>query len=133
MKRFLPLIAIALIFSACNNDVMLESFTKDDCIRLIVNEVELKRYDPLDCQLSYDPDNHEFRVEDDELKDYFKLTLSDLPTEEGQLVRAGIEWTTTRSIESRNNVALEVVKIEGDKVWLWNGPAYIAAVVRILE
>ena len=67
------------------------------------------------------------------MSDYFLVRFDRTPDALGQRVSADIEWTTRDNIQKKNNVTLEVGKIEGDKVWLWSQSARIGLTVRILE
>ena len=65
--------------------------------------------------------------------DYFCVTLNAIPVQEGETVMGDLRWTTSTSINSRNRIALEAVKVEGDEIWLWNRQSQTALVIRVLE
>lgn len=133
MKRF-PLIFLLCIFVAsCHQEAIDESFLLDDSVRMIYEGREVFRYEALNCQLSFNKENREFCSGTDTMSDYFAVRLNDIPFQTGQTVSGWLEWTTTTSIRTKDNVALEVVRLEGDIVWLWNSSGRTGLVIRVLD
>lgn len=90
-------------------------------------------YDPLDCQFSFSRDRREFRAHTDNMSDFYAVTLSDIPTQTGEVVTGDLVWTTQRDVLSRKNLTLEVVRVEGEQFWLWSHAGRIGLMLRILE
>ena len=133
MKRLALIIAALFALCACRKEVPDEKFILDDEVKLMMDDVTLLSYAPATCQIAYNSDNNFFVICTDNLSDYVTIELSETPREEGQTVYGNILWATdAHGIDARRNVALQVVKIQGDKVWLWNSNGGIKAVIRLL-
>jgi len=109
-----------------------KAFTKDNTVRMEVAHEEILRYDSATCQESFNRKNSTFCVGTDTMSDFFSLDLSSLPTEEGQTIISSLMWTTPSDIQKEESVAFEVIKLEGDRVWLWDSANSIGIVVRFL-
>lgn len=135
MKRFLILLMIAVtgcLCSSCVDDNSIPEFTKDERIRMTYGGREMFVYNPLTCQLAFNREHCEFRAHTDNMSDYITVKFDMLPEHSDQEVTATVTWTTDTSVETRKNVTLKVVRLEGDKVWLWGKSSRIAMTVRIL-
>lgn len=133
-KSSLFLLATCLFIASCKSPAPDPTVLLDSNPQIVVrNEVKFS-YREADCQLGFNRSKAEFRMMTDNMSSHAIIVLNDIPTEKGQRVVAErISWTTHNDIESRNNVALEVLKIEGGNIWLWSAREEIAAVVSILE
>ena len=107
-------------------------FLTDATLRMAVGKTEIITYNPLTCQYAYNADNLEFRLHTDNMSDYFIVRLQAEPTEEDQMITAGlVRWTSpTGADEVRKNIVLQVVKMEGDVVWLWYSRESLKMTVR---
>lgn len=133
MKVKAILATVALIcFCACSNDIF-PKFVADESIHLEVDGELQLRYDETYCQLGFSRDRRQFRMCTDSMSDYFAVRMDRIPVSEGDILNADLTWTTSRDVMTRKNIALEVVKTEGDKFWLWNEQGRIALVIRILD
>ena len=134
MKRItLTLMILALVVCSCDRNKEMQALVQDGTVRLTVGGVTQFTYDPSTCQMGFCREKGEFRMGTDNMSDYFILKVSAIPTSEGEVVSGDLVWTTWSSIQSKNRIALEAVKLEGDKIWLWNSSTRIGAVVRVLE
>ena len=127
---------IALLFTltACvEGGTYTPEFLTDATLRMAVGKTDIITYAPLSCQYAYNSDNMEFRLHTDNMSDYFIIRLQAEPTEEDQMVTAGLlRWTSpTGADQVRKNIALQVVKMEGDVVWLWYSRESIKMTVRV--
>ena len=127
------LIAAAAFLCSCNPDATRTAFSESDAIRLQVGRSDQFVYDPLTCQLAFNRSTGEFRAHTDNMSDYFAAVLSEIPTSVGQMLLADLTWTTHDNVLTRKNLTLEVIRLEGDKVWLWSQSGQIGLTVRILE
>jgi len=128
-KLLLPL--LLLMLCSC------EQFDKNSFLAIADVRLEVLGggsivYESLGWQQSYNPARNEFRVCTDTASDYFILTLSQTPSFEGQQVTGSLKWTTYSTVESKKNIAFEVIKIEGDKIWLSSKNGQFAACVRLI-
>jgi len=133
LKSIIAVLSLAVVLSACESKgTYTPEFLTDNTLRLAVGRTEVITYDPLTCQYAYNTSTLEFRLHTDNMSDYFIVRLQEEPTEEDQTVTAGlIRWTTpTGADEVRKNIALQVVKLEDDVIWLWNSRESIKMTVR---
>lgn len=131
----LILVAIALLlpmYSCVEKGTYTPEFLTDSTLRLAVGQTEILTYNPLNCQYAYNTEKLEFRLHTDNMSDYFIVRLQEEPTEEDQMITAGlIRWTSpTGPDEVRKNIVLQVVKLEDDVVWLWNSRESIKMTAR---
>ena len=136
MKRIKIIVAFFVLLvapQACvEHGTYTPEFLTDATLRMAVGKNDIITYNPLTCQYAWNSDNLEFRLHTDNMSDYFILRLQAEPTEEEQLVTAGLlRWTSpTGADEVRKNIVLEVVKIEDDVIWLWYSRESIKMTVR---
>ena len=136
MKAVKFILAFALLLvalPACIEEgTYTPEFLTDSTLRMAVGKTNIITYNPLTCQYAFNSDNMEFRLHTDNMSDYFIVRLQSEPTEEDQMVTAGlVRWTSpTGADEIRKNIVLQVVKMEDDVVWLWNSRESIKMTVR---
>jgi len=133
MKKILLILAVSVLMYACDRNAELRSLTEDATIRLSVQGVTQLTYDPSTCQLGFCRQKCEFRVNTDNMSDFFIITLDRIPAVLNSEVTGNIVWTSSSKLEHKENVALEVVKLEGDKIWLWNRQEGVEALVQVLD
>lgn len=122
-----------LFLVACDQSNLINAFTESAEIRLQIGSDIVFRYDPLTCQISFNSGTLEFMAFNDNMSDYYSLTLDEIPTSVGQPVRADVTWTTSTDVYTRNNIAFEVTRLEGDRIWLWSSSARIGASLQVLD
>ena len=123
----------ALFAAACEpQGIYTPEFLTDASLRMEVGKQQIFNFNPLSCQLACNVERKEFRMHTDTMSEYVLLTLSSLPSEEGEILTASqLIWTSPGGAdETRKNIALEVVKLEGDIAWLWNSRESIRMTVR---
>lgn len=121
--RLTVLLITLLLASACGpKGYYTPEFLHDSTLRLSVGDEDILRYDPYDYQYAYNRERLEFRIHTDNMSEYVLLTLNEEPVRENQVVTAlSIRWTRDKGSDViKKDIALEVVKVEGDVVWLWN-------------
>ena len=126
-------IALSLALASCNPHATEDAFAAGIDIRLQVGRSDQFVYRPETCQLAFNREERTFSAHTDTMSDYFTAKFSDIPVSLGQWVSADISWTTTDNVLSKKKLTLEVVRLEGDKVWLWSKQGRIGLTVRILE
>ena len=111
-----------------------EAFLSDTGISLKVRGVTVHTADPLTWQFGYDTSTKEFRASDDGMNEYFFVACSSVPETLGQKLDAKVTWSSEGEVKSDKG-EFEVVKIDGDKRWLWcgNKKRQIAVTVRLLK
>lgn len=135
MKRLFTILAfIALMMlGACDDSRFRNAFVENNDIRLQVGGTVHFRYDPLTCQISFSRDRREFRAQTDNTSDYYSIVLSEIPANIGQRVSGNLTWTTETDILTRDDLDLEVLRIEGDQVWLWSSSGRTGVMIKLLE
>lgn len=129
----LLLLALLLPAVSCSDERMRNAFCESEEIRLMVGGDFPFIYDPATCQLAFSRDLRQFRAHTDNMSDFFSVTLSEVPSGIGQRVSGNLIWTTHKEVLTRKNLTLEVVRIEGDQIWLWSDSGRIGLTIRILE
>lgn len=129
----LLLLLLLLLLAACSDQRMRNAFCESDEIHLMVGGDIPFTYDPNTCQLAFSRDRKEFRAHTDNMSDFYGVTLTEVPTRMGQRVQGDLIWTTETEVLTRKRLTLEVVRIEGDQIWLWSDSGRIGLGIRILE
>lgn len=133
MKKRFHILAIALaLITSCVHEEFTPEFLNDDTERMEVGGETILVYNPLTCQQAFNRERNEFRVHTDNMSDYYIIRLRELPENVGQEITASsLVWTDPDGgLSSQNDIALEVMKLEGDVVWLWNSRLSIKMIVR---
>lgn len=133
MKRLAAFLALAVLLCGCNDTRRRNAFVESEDIRLQIGSTIQFRYDPLKCQLAFSRDRGEFRAQTDNTSDYYSIVLSEIPVTLGQRVSGDLTWTTETDILTRDDLDLEVLRIEADRIWLWSSSGRIGVVIRLLE
>lgn len=133
MRKLAALVLAAVLLCGCDDSRRINAFVENNDIRLQVGSTVNFRYDPLECQLAFSRDRREFRAQTDNTSDYYSIVFSEIPSQHGQHVSADLTWTTPMDILTRDNLSLEVVRIEGDMVWLWSSSGRIGVSIKLLE
>ena len=133
MRRLAALLAIAVLLCGCNDTRRRNAFVENNDIRLQIGSTIQFRYDPLTCQLAFSRDRREFRAQTDNTSDYYSIVLSEIPANIGQRVSGDLTWTTETDILTRDDLDLEVLRIEGDQVWLWSSSGRTGVMIKLLE
>ena len=87
MRKYLPILALlVLAFTGCDNkkvEMDLDMYNSEQ-VSLMVRGKKVFVFDELNGQLAYNRTLRQFRAGNDDMSNYFVLTCSDLPREEGQ-------------------------------------------------
>lgn len=137
MKRLaiiLLFIVAAGLLTSCDPNRVNDNFLKNYDVHLKMDGNIVIRFDPLLHQQGFNRQDARFQVSNDDFSQYYCINLSTVPTSTGQQVKADIFWYSTDGTQkSKNNVTLEAVKLEGDKIWLWNRQEGVEALVQVLD
>lgn len=140
MTRFVKIICCCACAIACASachedrefDVKLPSRYDMPC--LIVSGSLKHLYDTATWQELYSPTERVFCVGNDTMSDYFRLTLSAVPAEEGQTLIGMVEWTSDTDEHRYGDLTWTVEEMTDEGlIWLWCRQRKIAVAVRILE
>lgn len=133
MKRILCIFAVLALFCACQPDRPDDTFVNSVNVKLRMYGRTVMEYDPMNCQMSYEPAERRFVVTDDRGARFYQVTMSDIPVSHGQSIKADLVWTANTGTRSKSNVALDVFKVEGDRIWLWNQKLNIEVSLILLD
>lgn len=132
LMKLLALTLVAVAAAACNPRSTDPVFLEEDTIRLSVAGKDQFVYSSNTCQLAFNRERKEFRMNTDSMSDYVTAKFNAVPEHDDQEVEATISWTTDSSVETKKNVTLKVMKLEGDTVWLWSRSAKIGLTLKLL-
>lgn len=134
MRRLGVILLLCLMaLTGCQDERQRAAFCENEGVRLLVGGSIAFSYEPNTCQLAFSRELREFRAYTDTMSDFFVASFSQIPVTLGQRMTANLTWTTEREVLTRKNLTLEVVRLEGDMVWLWSDAGRIGLTVRILE
>lgn len=134
MRRLGVILLLCLMaLTGCQDERQRAAFCENEGVRLLVGGSIAFSYEPNTCQLAFSREMREFRAYTDTMSDFFVASFSQIPVTLGQRMTANLTWTTEREVLTRKNLTLEVVRLEGDMVWLWSDAGRIGLTVRILE
>lgn len=135
-KSIMTVIAAVTAFSSCiNKGGEWENIfvNNEDDISLTIAGQKVFSYNPNTCQIGYNAGNRQYRVSDDNMSDFFILTVKKIPEEEGEMIYSTIYYTTRDRIKTEN-MDLKVVKKDNDgKIWLWNSSKKCGVVIKLFE
>ena len=135
MRKQLYIIGLLLLaLTGCKEkvDMDLDMYNSEQ-ISLMVKGKIVFTYTEGTGQLGYNRSLRQFRAGNDDMTSFFVLTLDELPRQEGQEIRGGIQWTSGSSVKS-TNLTFKVEKYNGTGlVWLWNAADKTGAIVKILN
>ena len=136
MRKYLYIMGLLILaLTGCKEkvDMDLDMYNSDQ-ISLMVKGKRVFTYAEGTGQLGYNRTLRQFRAGNDDMTDFFVLTLDQLPRQEGQEIRGNLQWTSGSSVKSSNGLTFKVEKYEGTGlVWLWNAQDKTGAVVKILN
>lgn len=132
MKHWAAIFAIVLAaLTGCRSEFLAEDFTEDRTLRMVIKGYTTFLYDPLNCQVGFNMENREFRVHTDNMSDFFIIRLDEMPSAEDQVIGGSAQWTTGDDLHSKRS-RFTVVKMDGDRIWLWSAESRIAVVLQVL-
>ena len=127
------LLALLVLPVGCEpQTVYTPEFLTDSTLRMEVGKQEILTYNPITCQTALNLHRCEFRMHTDNMSEYFIIRFSSMPSEEGESVTVeSFVWTNPSGTDqTRKNITLEVVTLEGDIAWMWNSRESIRMTVR---
>lgn len=135
-KRLLLLCTSLLLLAgcSCNKEPEIDAkFLERSSVALEIKGVAQFTYDPLKDQLSFNETQRLFRACNDTGTEYFTLSCDRLPTTKDQVIRGNLTYTRGNGVIQEPGLKLNVEKVQGDLVWLWNPDKQIALCVRTLR
>ena len=134
MKRLFPILALLFLACACRDDNFIDPFIeRTDEVCMVQRGRTVFTYNPASCQMAFNRERREFRVHTDNMSDFYTVTLSEIPSEQGRKVTGTLVWTDDNEVNARKNVTFTAERLEGDRIWLWTANGQIGVVVRVLD
>ena len=88
---------------------------------------------PTTCQIGYSSESYEFRLIDNNLRDWFVFRSDTKPTDIGQKVNAYLEYTSQNATKKLTDLTFSVEKTAQDgTTWLWNKDKKIGVIIKVL-
>ena len=135
MRKYLYIIILAaLALTGCKEKVEMDlDMYNTEQVSLMVKGKKVFTFSEDNGQLGFNRTLRQFRASNDDMSDYFVLTCSELPRQEGQEIRAELK-RGSGSHKSTSNIVFKVEKYDDTGlVWLWNATDKTGAVVKILN
>ena len=134
MKRLIPIILLLVLACSCRDDRFETAFTEGmDDVCMVQRGRTVFTYNPSTCQMAFNRERCEFRVHTDNMSDFYTVTLSAIPSEQGRKVSGTLVWTDDNEVNARKNATFTAERLEGDRIWLWTANGQIGVVVRVLD
>lgn len=124
MKKASGILILLLLLSSCSHGFDVDVFLEDPCVRLEMPNTSLRSSDR-SWQFGYRPETGVFHAVTDDSADYFILTPSSAPVPESGTFEAELRWSTEKGERRKNGLAFEILKREGDLLWLRSGNIYL--------
>lgn len=128
----IALIAAAML-TGCNTVGPEEALMPLDDISLTIKGEKQFKYSKDNFQLGFNDKEVVFRVTEDKLAHWFVLDCNELPTNEGQKIKATLEYSTDTSTKKLKDLEFVVQKTSDDGlIWLWNSSRQIGVILKHL-
>lgn len=126
------MVLAAFAASSCAEKELQEEFVVSPAeFGLTIKGTRYDRFAEETCQYGYMESNHEFRVSNDNMSDYYVLRLDRIPGV-GEETSGELVYTTEDNIVSKPGLKFKLLKVEKDYYWFWNKRNSIGTVVRKL-
>lgn len=79
----------------------------------------LFKYNPQDCQISVNVKRHQVRLQNDNQTNWLQVHLTKFPSSKGETIELELRYMSGGD-EIVNRTAMETVKTDDGKFWLWD-------------
>lgn len=125
---------MALCMVSCHATKVDPEFLTTNTTGLTVKGSTVFTFDPLTCQTAFNREKGEFRVHTDNMSDYYCVSLSTIPTSQGQKAKGDIIWTSKSQVQTKRDLSFQVEKVDrSGRLWLWSRKEAIGVLVQILD
>lgn len=133
-RSFFIIFVVAILASACVRYDLDEVLLSREDVSLTWKGKTQIVYEPATWQMACNDERNEYRVNDDEMANYFIIKCMEKPSYEGQELQADVEWTLKTNIKKFEGIRFEVKKIADDGcIWLWCRSQKIGVTVKRLN
>lgn len=100
---------------------------------LIVENQVVMEYNELKQQIRINPDKGEYSQFNDDYSEYFTVVFNHFPTEEGEVVKADLNWKTAKETKELKNLSFKTINFDskGETI-LWDSSKGICLFLRKL-
>lgn len=136
MKRLgiLMVLAIGALFQSCACYDIEQTLLVHEELTLTWKGDVQAMYAPSTWQYSFNAAKNEYRVNDDNMANYFVVRCSERPSAEGQELGVNVEWTVATNIKRYEGLRFKVERVASDgRIWLWNKSQKIGIVIKDIQ
>lgn len=116
---------------SCDRESLQASFRDSDGMSLRLDGKTVLQYDAKKWQYTSNLSTNEFRVHTDNMSDYWAVQCGSLPQSVGQHVTCTVSYTDDENTNTLRSLDMEVLRVEGEKVWLWSQDKSLGVVVAV--
>ena len=134
MKHLTFILLGLLTFTGCTFYSMEDILLRESEISLSWRGEQQVVYVPSEFQLAFNDRDNEFRVYSDRLGEWFTVKCSEKPSAEGQLLKADVSWTASKSTKQLKSLDMKVEKTDEEGlIWLWNSSHRIGIIIKDIQ
>lgn len=134
MKHLTFILLGLLTLTGCTFYSMEDILLRESEISLSWRGEQQVVYVPSEFQLAFNDRDNEFRVYSDRLGEWFTVKCSEKPSAEGQLLKADVSWTASKSTKQLKSLDMKVEKTDEEGlIWLWNSSHRIGIIIKDIQ
>ena len=134
MKHLTFILLGLLTLTGCTFYSMEDILLRESEISLSWRGEQQVVYVPSEFQLAFNDRDNEFRVYSDRLGEWFTVKCSEKPSAEGQLLKADVSWTASRSTKQLKSLDMKVEKTDEEGlIWLWNSSHRVGIIIKDIQ
>ena len=134
MKHLTFILLGLLTLTGCTFYSMEDILLRESEISLSWRGEQQVVYVPSEFQLAYNDRDNEFRVYSDRLGEWFTVKCSEKPSAEGQLLKADVSWTASKSTKQLKSLDMKVEKTDEEGlIWLWNSSHRVGIIIKDIQ
>ena len=134
MKHLTFILLGLLTLTGCTFYSMEDILLRESEISLSWRGEQQVVYIPSEFQLAFNDRDNEFRVYSDRLGEWFTVKCSEKPSAEGQLLKADVSWTASKSTKQLKSLDMKVEKTDEEGlIWLWNSSHRVGIIIKDIQ
>ena len=134
MKHLTFILLGLLTLTGCTFYSMEDILLRESEISLSWRGEQQVVYVPSEFQLAFNDRDNEFRVYSDRLGEWFTVKCSEKPSAEGQLLKADVSWTASKSTKQLKSLDMKVEKTDEEGlIWLWNSSHRVGIIIKDVQ
>ncbi len=122
MRRIAAIILATIAVLSCSKKPSepVPEFVGNDNLVLKIKGNNKIEYVPTSFQIGFSRDKKQFRVHNDTMSEYYILTCSELPQNEGQTITCSLKYAANTNISYKDGLEFKVIKrSDNGRYWLW--------------